>query len=261
MATRIERSMTLVAAAASVAAGVLGACGDDDAAPSSAAVSAEAPLIDPGDGGEYRPQLAPGSVADVIDNPYLPLLPGARWRYEGEADGEREVIEVVVTDERRTVMGIPALVVRDTVTVDGELVEDTYDWFAQDIEGNVWYLGEDVADYEDGVVVSRAGSWEAGVDGALPGIVMPAAPAVGGVYRQEYLAGEAEDMMEITSIDGTLEVGDRTYTQVVTTRDWTPLEPDVVEEKSYAPGVGLVRERKLAGEDGHAELVEHRPGG
>jgi hypothetical protein len=221
--------------------------------PASSPGSADA-LIDPGDGGDYRPVLDPADFVDEIDNPYLPFPDGATWRYLGESDGEEEIVEITVTGERKQILGINATVVRDTVTIGGELVEDTYDWFAQDAEGNVWYLGEDVKDYENGEVVSTAGSWEAGLDGAQPGIVMPGQPAEGKPYRQEYLVGEAEDMMEIVEIGSTLTIAGRTYDDVVRTQDWSPLEPDVVEEKAYARGVGKISERKTAGGDGFAEL-------
>lgn len=213
-----------------------------------------APVIDPGDGGDYRPALSPADFVAVVDNPYLPFPDGATWRYQGTSDGEQEVIEVTVTGDREEILGIQATVVRDTVTVGGELVEDTYDWYAQDTDGNVWYLGEDVKDYDNGTVVSTAGSWQAGVDGALPGIVMPGQPAAGDPYRQEYLAGEAEDMMQILQTGSTLTVGAVTYDDVIRTRDWTPLEPDVVEEKAYARGVGKITERKTVGGDSYAEL-------
>lgn len=203
------------------------------------------------------PTPDPGSFVEVIDNPYLPLPVGAHWRYEGEADGEVEVIEVTVTGERRTVMGVAAFVVRDTVTIGGELVEDTYDWFAQDTAGNVWYLGEEVRDYEDGRVVGTAGSWEAGVGGARPGIVMPAVAVPGDVFHQELLPGEAEDMMEVIDVGATLTVTAGTFADVVVTRDWNPLEPGTIEEKAYARGVGLIREVTTAGGHGHAELVEY----
>lgn len=212
------------------------------------------PVIDPGDGGDYHPALSPADFVAVVDNPYLPFPEGATWRYEGTSDGEEEVIEVAVTGDRKEILGIQATVVRDTVTVAGELVEDTYDWYAQDTDGNVWYLGEDVKDYDNGKVVSTAGSWQAGVDGALPGIVMPGQPAAGDPYRQEYLAGEAEDMMQILQTGSTLTVGAVTYDDVIRTRDWTPLEPDVVEEKAYARGVGKIAERKTVGGDSYAEL-------
>jgi hypothetical protein len=250
---------TLSIAAACLAPSVLTGCGDD--APTAApTTSASTPVVDPGDGGKYSPELDPASFVDTIDNPYLPMPVGAHWRYEGESDGETETVEVTVTGDRKNIMGISAFVVRDTVTIDGELVEDTYDWFAQDADGNVWYLGEDSKEYEGGVVTSADGSWQAGVDGALPGIVMPAMPAPGDVYRQEYYAGEAEDMMEIASVGGTLTVTAGAFDDVVTTKDWNPLEPDTIEEKAYALGVGKIREAKTAGGDGFAELVEYTVG-
>lgn len=219
------------------------------------------PVIDPGDGGDYRPEIEPADFVETIDNPYLPLTPGSKWVYEGTGDGETEHVEVVVTDDRKEVRGVSAIVVRDTVTVDGELVEDTLDWFAQDGDGNVWYLGEDSTEYEDGEVVSTAGSWEAGVDGALPGIVMRAAPALGDAYRQEFDAGEAEDMAEVVRVDVTETIRLGEYSGVLVTREWTPLEPDVVEEKYYAPGVGTILEVQTVGGDGRVELVEYTPGG
>jgi hypothetical protein len=211
------------------------------------------PAIDPGDGGDYAPDIDPAGFVEAIDNPYLPYAPGTRWVYEGESDGELERIEVEVLDERREVMGISAVVVRDTVYVDGEIAEDTYDWFAQDADGNVWYLGEDTHEYEDGEPVNAAGAWEAGVDGALPGIVMPAAPAVGDAFRQEYYAGEAEDLGEIleVGVSRSIELGD--YDDVVVMEHWTPLEPDVVEEKWYAAGVGVIYETDG---DSEVELIE-----
>lgn len=263
--------ITVSFAAAFLSPNALAGCGDAEPTAASTptastpAVSEQAPatvvaVIDPDDGGDYSPTLDPLSFVDVIDNPYLPLPVGARWRYEGESAGEIETIEITVTGERKIIVGISAIVVRDTVTIGGQLVEDTYDWFAQDADGNVWYLGEDVKDYENGVVVSTAGSWQAGVDGALPGIVMPATPGSGDVYRQEFYAGEAEDMMQIVNVGGTLTVAAGAFDDVVTTKDWTPLEPDTIEEKAYAFGVGKIREAKIAGGEGFAELVEYTLG-
>ena len=256
----------LRALATVLALALLAACGSDGAgAPPATTLPSPAPLgpdavIDPGDGGRYDPQLDPADFVEVIDNPYLPLLVGSRWVYEGDSDGRPERIEVVVTDERRLIDGIVATVVRDTVYVDGERVEDTYDWFAQDREGNVWYLGEDSNDYEDGVNVSREGSWEHGVDGAVAGIVMPADPTVGDAYRQELLPGEAEDLGEVIRVDERITIGLGTYTEVIVTEDWTPLEPDVVENKWYAPGVGKIYGTHEQGPSGTIELVEFTPG-
>lgn len=204
-----------------------------------------APVIDPGDGGDYSVDIDPTRFSPIVDHPYLPKLPGTRWTYEAvSTDGDVELVTVEVLDETRMVMGVETIVVRDVVeTADGVLVEDTFDWFAQDAAGNVWYFGEATRAFDEDGNVSESGSWEAGVDGALPGIVMPAAPTVDDVgYRQEYLAGEAEDMGQVVDL----------ARGVVVTRDWTPLEPDVVEEKTYVDGIGFVHETKT--EDG--EQVE-----
>jgi hypothetical protein len=262
---RHRPNLGIVSIFAACISAALAGCGDDElqAGPAtdvgSAAPTAEA-VIDPGDGGDYSPELDPAEFVEVVDNPYLPLPVGAHWRYEGESDGEVETVDITVTPERKTILGISAVVVRDTVTIDGELVEDTYDWFAQDVDGNVWYLGEDSKEYEGGSVVSTAGSWEAGVDGALPGIVMPGSPEPGDVYRQEFYPGEAEDMMEIVDVGASLTVPAGTFDDIVTTRDWTPLEPETIEEKAYARGVGKIREAKTAGGEGFAELVEYTLG-
>lgn len=189
---------------------------------------------------------AAGMVAGV-DHPFMPLAPGSRWRYEAASDEGTEVVEIVVLAETREVMGVPCTVVRDTVTVGGVIVEDTYDWFAQDGDGNVWYFGEEVANYENGVLADHDGSWEAGVDGALPGIVMYADPAthVGETFRQEYYAGEAEDMAKVLSTTEQITVPFGSFENVVQTEDWTPLEPGLREQKYYAPGVGVIKEVNL----------------
>jgi hypothetical protein len=212
--------------------------------------------IDPGDGGNYAPEIDPAQFVDVIDNPYLPYAVGSRWVYEGESEGEIERIEVEVLDETREVMGIAATVVRDSVYVDDELVEDTYDWFAQDSEGNVWYLGEDTREFDEGVEVGTAGAWEAGVDGALPGIVMPADPQVGDAFRQEFYPGEAEDMGEVTEVGASRTIGLGDFEDVVVMTHWTPLEPDLIEEKWYARDVGTIYEAAVEGGDERVELIE-----
>jgi len=262
-----------LAAAGCVIGLALASCGDDDGGAATGdttsdttsdttgdTAAAAEPVIDPGDGGEYDPTLDPATVADRIDNPYSPFLPGARWVYEGTSSDGEERIEVMVLDERRSVMGIDAVVVRDTVSVDGELIEDTSDWYTQDADGNVWYLGEETAEYEGGEVVSTEGSWEAGVDGALPGVVMWADPRAGQAYRQEYYRGEAEDLAEVLSVGQRITVSERSYDDVVVIREWNPLEPDVVEEKSFAPGVGTVLEQMTVGGDEQVALVEYVPG-
>jgi hypothetical protein len=235
------------------------ACGDDsntttDASATSTDATAE-PVIDPGDGGVYEPDVDPANFVDRIDNPYLPFLPGSRWVYEGESDGELERIEVTVLDERREVMGVSTTVVRDTVMQDGVIFEDTYDWYAQDRDGNVWYFGEETAEYEDGEVVSTEGSWEAGVDGALPGIVMRAAPEVGDAYRQEFYEGEAEDLAEVVRVGESETVPAGTFDDLVVIKEWNPLEPEAIEEKSFARGVGMILEVMTRGGEARIELI------
>lgn len=204
----------------------------------------------------YAPTIDPADFVATVDNPYFPLVPGTRWVLRGSGDAAGEMDEIEVLAETRTVMGVACTVVRDVVSEDGELVEVTDDWYAQDADGNVWYFGEETAEYRGGEPVSTAGSWEAGVDGAQPGIIMPAQPAIGVVYRQEFYAGEAEDMAEVvvTGVSATVPAG--SYDEVLVTEDWTPLEPDVRERKFYAPGVGLIMERQIAGGGAVFELVE-----
>jgi hypothetical protein len=203
----------------------------------------------------YSRPFDAGAFVDSIANPFMPLAAGTLRRYRGQTEDGIETVEVEVLAQTRTVAGVTARVVRDRVFLDGELFEDTSDWFAQDAEGNVWYLGEESKEYENGQVVSTAGSWEAGVDGAEAGIVMPAAPQIGQAYRQEYYAGEAEDRAEVLATGESVSVPGGSFTGCIRTADTTPLEPDVVEHKTYCPGVGVVLEVNL--EDGaRLELVE-----
>lgn len=188
---------------------------------------------------DYNPTINPSDFAAKIDNPLLPLTPGTRSIFRGGG----EVIEVTVTNDTRQILGVTATVVRDTVRVNGAIHEDTFDWYAQDKEGNVWYLGEDTKEYENGVVVSTEGTWEAGVDGAKPGIVMHGTqPSVGSPYRQEYYPDEAEDMAEVVSLSVPVTVPFGSFDNCLQTREFTPLDPDVNEYKYYCPGVGLALE-------------------
>lgn len=192
---------------------------------------------------DYAVEIDPDNFVMGIDNPYFPRIPGSRYVYEGQTSEGLERVEVEVLTETRQVMGVTATIMRDIVYLDGVLVEDTRDWFAQDTAGNVWYFGEEVDNYENGVLVDHAGSWEAGVDGALPGIYMYADPAgqMGQTYRQEYYAGEAEDMATILSVTEQVTVPYGSYENVLQTRDFTPLEPGVEEHKFYALGIGEIK--------------------
>jgi hypothetical protein len=209
-----------------------------------------------------RVKLDPADFTTKIDNPYWPMQPGTRWVYrETSGDGPPNRVVVTVTDfTKRVRAGIVARIVHDRVTQAGRLVEDTMDWYAQDGDGNVWYLGEDTREYEDSTKVSTKGSWEAGVDGAQPGVIIPAHPRAGMAYRQEHRAGTAEDRARVLALDERVEVPAGSFDHVLMTRDWTPLEPDVVEHKFYARGMGPVLTMDVSGGRGREELlrVTHR---
>ncbi len=215
-----------------------------------------------GDGGDAAPiptlpPVQPAEFTTTITNEYLPLVPGTRWVYnvDDEDEGRGQVV-VEVTRDTRQIMGVTTVVVRDTVSVGGKVIEDTFDWFAQDREGNVWYFGEDTKEYKNGTP-SPEGSWEAGVGGARPGIIMRARPQVGDRYRQEYFPGEAEDHAEVLSVGERVTVPFGTYDRVLKTKDTNPLDnPDEVEHKYYAPRVGLIMEQTVQGGKKKTELVE-----
>jgi hypothetical protein len=212
--------------------------------------------------GSEPADLDPADFTTKVDNPYLPFAVGSRWVYaETEAGEPDQKVVVEVTSETRTIAnGVEAVVVRDTVTEGGEPIEITDDWYAQDSAGNVWYLGEDTAEYEDGKRVCRCGSFEAGVDGAEAGVVMPASPEVGMTYRQEYYEDEAEDEAKVLSLDEMAQPPAAFYPETLMTRDTNPLEPRVSEHKFYAEGVGLVLAVHTSGGAGREELVSFTPG-
>lgn len=207
----------------------------------------------------YLVNIDPSDFEDtnITGNTFFPLIPGTKFVYEGE---DEDALTVMVTDsvtaETYIILGVTCVVVENKEWEDGELVEETSDWYAQDLEGNVWYFGENSREIEDGEVVSTAGSWEAGVDGALPGIIMLANPIVGLWYRQEYWEGEAEDVVQILSLDETVTVPYGTFYNCLQTAEWNPLEPDVLEHKFYAPRVGLLKAIAVEGESGFEELVD-----
>jgi hypothetical protein len=195
----------------------------------------------------------PAHFTTTIDNPYLPFVPGTRMVYrERGADGPGRVV-VKVTRRTKVVQGVSTVVVRDRAYSGGELVEDTFDWYAQDRRGNVWYFGESTKEYEDGEVVSTDGSWKAGRDGARAGIVMLAHPRVGDRYYQEYAPGVAVDEGKVLRLDAERTVPYGTFDDLLVTRDLTALEPDVVERKFYAEGLGPILEKIVHG--GRERLV------
>jgi hypothetical protein len=245
--TRVNRLLALAAACAVLALGACGSDGDDSP--------------DDAGGGQNRsnglPQgsepvtLKPSDFTTEIDNPYFPLVPGSKWVFR---EGDQRV-EVTVTDDTKKIEGITARVVHDQVTQNGKLVEDTFDWYAQDSERNVWYLGEATTEFENGKPKTTGGSWEAGVDGAEPGIIMPAAPRPGLAYRQEYYKGEAEDRAKVLTLDAKVEVPFGSFDDALETEDVSPLGKRTVEHKYYARNVGLVLAVGSGG--GREELVSY----
>ena len=238
-------------------AAAVAACGNEGTSdPSGPGVAALPQGSEPAD-------LDPAEFTTEIDNPYWPMAPGSRWVYrETDIDGTVQRVVVTVTDRTKQIAnGVEARVVRDVVTENGEPIEVTDDWYAQDLDGNIWYLGEKTAEYENGKPTTTAGSFEAGVDGAEAGIAMPADPKDGISYRQEYYEGEAEDMAEVLSLDEKAEAPFGYFEQTLMTKDLVPLEPRVSEHKFYAEGVGPVLTLDISGGTGREELIDYTEGG
>lgn len=209
-------------------------------------------------GTPYAVTLEPSNFVTGVTNPYFPLKPGDKWAYNTTTAEDRELNEVQVLDQTKKILGIDAVVVHDTVKVGGQLTEDTFDWYAQDKDGTVWYLGEDTKELENGKVVSTQGSWEAGVNGAVPGVIMQADPKPGGPwYWQEFYKGQAEDQARVLSLDGTATVPFGSFTGLLLTEERSPIEPTIVEQKLYRRGVGVVLERTTKGPKEVSVLVSH----
>lgn len=257
----MKQPKLIIALFAVIAAALaIGACGGDGSKSATDSATADRGLPQ----GSEAVDLDPADFSTTIDNPYWPMSAGSKWVYrEIDTRGTKQEVVVEVTGETKKIAnGIEARVVRDTVTENGKPVEVTDDWYAQDKDGNLWYLGEATAEYENGKVSSTAGSFEAGVDGAQPGIALPANPAPGLSYRQEYYKGQAEDKAGVITVgEEQVEVPYGYFnTDVLMTRDLVPLEPLVQELKFYAPGVGPVLSVHLDGAGGRAELVSYTPG-
>jgi hypothetical protein len=257
-------AMRTASGALAVMVGAVGlaACGGDDETSTvtetaePAAVSGELPQ------GSEPVELDPAEFTTEITNRYWPMAVGSRWVYrETDSEGTEQRVVVTVTDRtKRIANGVEARVVHDVVTEDGVPTEVTDDWYAQDADGNIWYLGEDTTEYENGKPASKEGSFEAGADGAQAGIIMPADPQPGMTYRQEYYEGEAEDLGEILLLGEQAEVPAGHYEDVLVTKDSNPLEPKVLEFKFYAPGVGPVLATTVSGGSDREELLSFEPG-
>jgi hypothetical protein len=200
--------------------------------------------------------IDPAQFVHRVDNPWFPLIPGTTYVYRGVKDGKasRDVVRVTRTTKR--ILGVPCVAVDDRLYLNGRLGERTTDWYAQDRRGFVWYFGEATAELDAaGKVTSREGSWQAGMHAAQPGVIMPAHPRVGQHFRQEYLRGHAEDHFQVLSLAATVQTPAVSSHRALLTKEWTPLEPDVLDHKLYVRGIGMVEETTVKGGDEHAVLV------
>ncbi len=205
--------------------------------------------------GRYAPSITPAEFVQTIDNPFWPLAPGTTYHYVGVRGSTPQTDDEVVTHRAKKILGVTCTVVRDTVSEHGVAVERTFDWYAQDTHGNVWYMGELSLEKQHGRFVKASDSWESGVDGAKPGIIMPAAPQPGDAYRQEYYPpGEALDEARVLSLRGRLHVPYGSYSGLLVTSERSPLEPQT-EQKYYAPNVGEIAERVVKGHHEEFQLV------
>lgn len=191
--------------------------------------------------GPYDPKIDAANFVSTIDNPYFPLEPGTTFIYEGDSAAGHEHEEFAVTHKTKKILGVACVEVRDTSSVNGDPEEDTQDWFAQDKDGNVWYFGEATRQLAGGEVIGVEGSWEGGVDGAKPGIIMEAHPQPGDLYRQEFSLDTAEDMAEVADLKASVTVPFGSFDHCLAIKEFTPLEPGAsLEEKFYATGIGLL---------------------
>src|SRR6266850_3564519 len=206
-------------------------------------------------GSDYEPVLDPANFVSAIDNPYFPLPVGRTLVYEGIKDGQSQVDTVVVTDQTRVIEGITARMVSDVSTHNGTLLEKTFDFYAQDKQGNVWYLGEDTTAFLANGKTDTSGSWMAGVNDAEPGLIMEANPQIPDAYRQEFLAGQAEDTAWVVELGGTVTVPYGKLRNTLVTLEATRIEPGAYDQKIYAPGIGIAFEKSLTGPTEIAQLV------
>jgi hypothetical protein len=198
----------------------------------------------------------PSIFIAAIDNPWLPFKPGTVLRYRGTKDGKAAKDVTTVTSRTQVVAGVSCVVVDDKLWLNGRLEETTLDYYVQDRAGNVWYFGEDTQELDaNGNITNTEGSWHAGVDGAVPGIFMEASPIVGHMFLQEFYKGQAEDHFEVLDLAASVKVPAGTYTGALLTKEWTPLEPDVLDHKWYVRGIGEVKELAIKGPKEELDLV------
>jgi hypothetical protein len=240
------RRITAMAGLALVALGAAAAAGQSTSPPPGQL----APIHGP-----YAPTIDPANFGTKIDNAYLPFKPGTKIHFVGVRGKTRQTDTEVVTHRTRMILGVKATAVRDTVSEHGHAVERTDDWYAQDKQGNVWYMGEDSFELQHGHFVRASDSWQAGVKGGKPGIIMPAHPKPADAYRQEYYPpGKALDEARVLRLTGRLTVPYGSFKHVLVTSEYSPAEPQT-EHKFYARGVGEIAEKVVKGHREEFKLV------
>jgi hypothetical protein len=243
-------------AAVAIVAAALAGCGSSGGDSTTADAASLAPV-----NGAYSPSIDPANFSTTVDNRYFPLTPGSVTRSMGVAENGKtpQADRSVVTHQTKTILGVDTVVVLDTISSQGQPVERTHDWYAQDTQGNVWYFGEDSFDYKNGHFVKNSGSWQSAVNGAQPGIIMEANPKPGDAYRQEYYPGHALDQAKVLSTDGAVHVPYKSFPHTLGTIEHTSLEPDVKEKKWYAPGIGEIKSADVSGSHEQFQLVSVKP--
>jgi hypothetical protein len=256
MTEPLERAKRLLAMIAVPLALVLATgCGSSSASSSSTSKKSKPAPPDWVLQGSYKPSIDPANFVATIDNRYFPLKPGTAFHYKGTENHTAQTDDMVVTDQTKEILGVTCTVVQDTVSENGKSIERTFDWYAQDKQGNVWYMGEDSREMKNGRFVRASDSWESGVDGAQPGMIMPANPQPGDVYRQEYYPpGGALDQAHVLQLDGHVKVAYGAFKPTLVTEEWSPVEPQL-EQKSYVAGIGEVEEHLTEGGHEQFELV------
>jgi hypothetical protein len=245
---RNHLQLAALVGALAIVTGGCGSSGKGSSEPKSA--SSLAPVH-----GHYSPAIHAASFVATVDNPLWPLKPGTAFHYEGMRGRTRQTDDEVVTHRTELILGIRCTVVRDSVSEHGHPIERTLDFYAQDKQGNVWYLGEDSFELQHGRFVRASDSWRSGVDGAKPGIIMPAHPARGDSYRQEYYPpGQALDEAHVLGCRGPVTVPYGTFKRSLVTNEFSPLEPQT-EEKYYVAGLGEILERVVKGHREEFHLV------
>jgi hypothetical protein len=255
-----NRTALAAVAAAALAGLALGACGSSSDATATGAETGGATSSKTANPapihGTYSPQIDPAKFVSRIDNPYLPFKPGTTLRYRGVAENGKtpQLDTETVTRQTKRIMGVECTVVRDTVSSRGKPVERTDDWYAQDGQGNVWYFGEDARDFQNGRFVKASDSWQAGIDGAQPGVIMEAHPKPGDAYRQEYYPGHAVDQAKVLG-HAAVKVPFRSFSKALVTVEKSALEAGVREKKFNVAGIGVVAERVVKGNHERFDLV------